>query len=411
LEAALNSAKSQYLFYPRLIFAWQMSQESPLNFNNTKIAFSHKSVAELKKAKLLFNSFSYKWLLKVGPGMAKLAVFAGLKGVVKSTIFDQFCGGESIPECNKAIALLASRNVGTILDYSVEGEEEEAVFEETCEEIKRTIEIAAGNEDIPFSVFKTTGIGRFDLLEKVSAGHFLDKDDEIEYGKVKVRFESICQLAHDKNVRLFVDAEESWIQPAIDALAEAMMYKYNTESCIVYNTIQLYRKDRLAYLKHQITSKNHFLGFKLVRGAYMEKEAERAEEMGYENPIQPNKVACDKDYDLAIDVCLENIEKVSICVGTHNEKSSLHCVDLMKEKGIANDDTRIYFSQLFGMSDHISFNLSDANYKVAKYLPYGPVSSVVPYLTRRAQENSSVAGQVGRELTLINNELKSRMRS
>ena len=385
-----------------------MAEKDQLNFNNTKIAFSHKSAHDLKKARLLFNSFSYKWLLKAGPSMAKMALGFGFKGIIKSTIFDQFCGGETIRECKKAIDLLASRNVGTILDYSVEGEEDEKTFQETCSEIKRTIDVASGNDKISFSVFKTTGIGRFDLLAKVSSGKALNKAEEQDYSIVKERFESICKHAYEADVHLFVDAEESWIQPAIDALTEQMMFKYNIKKSIVFNTIQLYRKDRLAYLKNQIKTKNHFMGFKLVRGAYMEKEAARAKELGYENPIQPNKESCDKDYDEAINYCLEHIEKVSICVGTHNEKSSLYCVQRMSELGLENSDSRVYFSQLFGMSDHISFNLSNANYKVAKYLPYGPVSAVVPYLTRRAQENSSVAGQAGRELSLINKELKNR---
>ena len=388
-----------------------MSSASKLNFNNTTIAFSHKSNMELKKARLLFKSFGYNWLLAAGPVLAKIAIHAGFKGVIKSTVFEQFCGGENLAECKKWIQQLASRNVGTILDYSVEGEEEEEIFDETCSEIMRTIDMAAGNENIPFTVFKTTGIGRFGLLEKVSQGLMLSEEDEEEYNKLKERFEGICQNAHDKDVRVFVDAEETWIQPAIDALAEAMMYKYNTDKAIVYNTIQLYRWDRLEYLQRTIKNSAHFLGFKLVRGAYMEKEAARAIEKGYDNPIQPSKLACDNDYNEAIKICIEQLDKVSICVGTHNEKSSKYCAELMDEYGIDKNDERIYFSQLYGMSDHISFNLSEANYKVAKYLPYGPVAAVVPYLTRRAQENTSAAGQAGRELTLINNELRARAKS
>jgi proline dehydrogenase len=303
---------------------------------------------------------------------------------------------------------LSESGIGTILDYSVEGEETEAVFDHTGAEIIRTILAAANNPDIPFSVFKTTGIIRFALLEKKSSGLQLNETEQEEWNRGRNRFEQICQAAADNNVRIFVDAEESWIQPAIDALTEEMMEKMNRQKAIVYNTIQLYRHDRLEYLKHQITGTMHFLGFKLVRGAYMEKERERAKQLGYTSPIQPDKQAADRDYDEALKQCVHHIDRVSICAGTHNENSSALLMDLMQEKGIEPADQRVYFSQLLGMSDHISFNLSNAGYNVAKYVPYGPVKAVIPYLTRRARENSSVAGQMGRELSLIEKELKRR---
>jgi proline dehydrogenase len=385
-----------------------MEADPRISFSDTAIAFDHKSNAELKKARYLFKSFDYPLLLKIGPGMAKIAVALGMKGIIKNTIFAQFCGGENIEECTLAIETLAKSKIGTILDYSVEGEEKEEIFNHTCAEIIKTIHTASGNAKIPFSVFKTTGIIRFGLLEKVTANQELLPAENEEWISGKERFEAICKQAHDKNVRIFVDAEESWIQGAIDSLAENMMEKYNKEKAIVFNTVQLYRHDRLEYLKHQITSTTHFLGFKLVRGAYMEKERERAISLGYESPIQPNKESTDRDYNAALLQCIHHVDRVSVCAGTHNEESSMLGVTLMEEKKLSQNDQRVYFSQLLGMSDHISFNLSHAGYNVAKYVPYGPVTSVIPYLTRRAQENSSVAGQVGRELALIEQELKRR---
>jgi proline dehydrogenase len=328
--------------------------------------------------------------------------------VIKNTIFEQFCGGENIQECNQAISSLASRNVGTILDYSVEGEDNETVFNETCREIIKTIEKAKDNQDIPFSVFKVTGIVSAKILEKVSSSQELSKSEQTEWNDGIERFYKICKTAFDLKVRLFVDAEESWIQKAIDDLVEDAMRSYNQEQCIIYNTLQMYRHDRLKYLKNQLSSGNHYLGFKLVRGAYMEKERSRATELNYPSPIQPNKKATDNDYNAAVELCIENINRVSICIGTHNELSSILGAKKMNELNIEPTDTRVYFSQLLGMSDHISFNLSNAGYKVAKYVPYGPVLAVIPYLTRRAQENSGMAGQMGRELGLINQEIQRR---
>ncbi|MBS3914604.1 MAG: proline dehydrogenase family protein [Bacteroidetes bacterium] len=385
-----------------------MSNPETLNFGNSAIAFKHQSTRSLKKALLLFKSFDFPFLLKIGPFLARTAVALGMKSIIKNTIFAQFCGGETIEESATAISHLSESHIGTILDYSVEGEETETVFEHTCAEILKTIEVASKDIRVPFSVFKTTGIIRIALLEKVSANANLTDAENAEWQRSRQRFEQICKSAYDHQVKLFIDAEESWIQPAIDALTEEMMARFNGKSAIVYNTLQMYRHDRLAYLKKQVESGNYFHGFKLVRGAYMEKERERAMEMNYPSPIQPDKVSCDRDYDLALAFCVEHIEKVSICAGTHNEESSLYLTRLMAQKGIAPSDPRIYFSQLLGMSDHISFNLSDTGYNVAKYVPYGPVTAVIPYLTRRARENSSVAGQMGRERRLIETEIKRR---
>lgn len=379
-----------------------------ISFDNTEIAFKNKSNSDLKKAKLLFKSFDYSILLTYGPFLAKLSLMFGLKKVVKDTIFHQFCGGEDISECKKTIENLSKSGIGTILDYSVEGEEKEEVFEKTKVEIIRTIQTAAGNEHIPFAVFKVTGIIAQDLLEKKSSNVPFSVSEQSSWNNGTARFNQICTEAYSNSVRLFIDAEETWLQPAIDELAENAMAEFNTEKCIVYNTIQLYRVDRLDYLKKQIAENSHFLGFKLVRGAYMEKERARSIEMNYPDPIQPNKEATDRDYNEALKTCIENIEKVSICAGTHNEISSLNGVQWLQEMNISSTDKRLYFSQLLGMSDHISYNLSNAGYNVAKYVPYGPVASVIPYLTRRAQENSSVAGQIGRELSLIQAELTRR---
>ena len=360
---------------------------------------------------MLFKSFNYPGLLTLGPPLANLAIMLGLKNLIKNTIFEQFCGGEDIQTCQKTIDRLADSKIGTILDYSVEGEESEENFDATCAEILKTIDAASGNPHIPFSVFKTTGIIRFYLLEKMSSHLTLSEAEKAEWERGVDRFNKICSYAEEKQVRIFVDAEESWIQDAIDRLTEEAAKRHNTKKAIVFNTIQLYRHDRLEYLKSVIVDATWFLGFKLVRGAYMEKERGRAEQKGYRDPIQPDKIAADHDYNEALKHCIHHIDKVSICAGTHNEKSSTYLVQLMEESQIMPKDERVWFSQLLGMSDHISFNLSHAGYNVCKYVPYGPVKAVIPYLTRRARENSSVAGQMGRELALIETEITRRKKA
>ena len=381
---------------------------SQVSFSNTEIAFKRFSNSDLKKTEWLFRTFNYPWLVRNGPALASAAVSLGMKSLVKNTIFSHFCGGEHIAACDQTIVRLYRYGVGTILDYSVEGEERESVFEATCEEIIRTIRRAAGNPQIPFSVFKTTGIARFALLEKIQSGAALSSVEQSEWESVKARFARICRSAFEHKVRIFVDAEESWIQDPIDQLAMDMMHLFNREQVIVYNTIQLYRHDRLAYLKKTLESHSCYMGFKLVRGAYMEKERNRAAEYGYVDPIQPDKAAADRDYDAALELCMAHINKVNICAGTHNENSCRHLMQLMKNQGLEAADERIYFSQLLGMSDHISFNLAHAGYRVAKYVPYGPVKAVLPYLGRRAQENSAMAGQMGRELAMIRAEIQRR---
>jgi proline dehydrogenase len=382
-----------------------------ISFNNTEVAFAHKSNAELRKARLLFQSFNYPILIKYGPSLAAsvIDVLSPVKTLIKRTLFAQFCGGESIEDCSKAISTLTANKIGTILDYSVEGEETEEVFDYTCKEVILTIVKASEDrKNIPFSVFKTTGIGRIDLLTKVNAGESINEAEQAEFERLKVRFSRICKAASEHDVRLFVDAEDSWIQDVIDDLTYDAITLYNKEKAIIFNTVQCYRTGRVAHIQRKLSELNCYLGFKLVRGAYMEKERERASKMGYESPIQPDKAGSDKEYNDAIALCVEHIDRVSICAGTHNEDSALYLVDLMEKKNIAKFHPHIYFAQLLGMSDHISFNLAHAGYNVAKYVPYGPVKAVLPYLSRRAQENSSVKGQVGRELSLISQELKRR---
>ncbi|MEO5572335.1 MAG: proline dehydrogenase family protein [Bacteroidia bacterium] len=384
-----------------------------MTFDDLEKAFAAKSDAELRNDYWLFKIIGNPWLTKAAPALTDFALkfHLPIKGIVRATLFKHFCGGEDIDECNETIKKLYSFHVGSILDYSAEGEEKEDSFEETTKEIIATIHRAKGVAAIPFCVFKPTGIARFALLEKVSSSATLTVEESEEYKKATARFKNICETAAQNNVRLFIDAEESWIQNAIDDLASQMMRLFNLQKAIVYNTIQLYRTDRLNFLKQSFehAEKNNYqLGIKLVRGAYMEKERARAEKSGYPSPIQPDKKSCDRDFDEALRFCIQHIQRIAICAGTHNENSSMLLFKLMKEHTIPANDPNIYFSQLLGMSDHISYNLAAAGYNVAKYVPYGPVASVLPYLIRRAQENTSIAGQMGRELKLIVEERKRR---
>ncbi|WP_129717484.1 proline dehydrogenase family protein [Pedobacter sp. SYP-B3415] len=391
----------------------EISPERLPDFNNTEIAFQSKNNTELKKAYWLFRMIGSNFLTKIGPPITNFFLDIGLpiQGMIKSTIFEQFCGGETIAECEHAIAKLHAGNVGTILDYSVEGEDEEQVFDETCREIIRTIETAADDKRIPITVFKVTGIGRFGLLEKLDAKKELTAREKEEFAKVRARCEKICHTAFEKGVPVMIDAEETWIQDTIDELAIDMMRKFNRSRAIVYNTYQMYRHDKLADMKadHLIARDAGFiLGVKMVRGAYMEKERKRAEQMGYPSPIQPDKNASDRDYDDSLRYCVDNLEQIAFVAGTHNEDSCRLLTYLLQEKNVPHNHPHVFFSQLLGMSDNLSFNLANSAYNVAKYVPYGPVKSVMPYLFRRAQENTSVAGQTGRELTLIERELKRR---
>jgi proline dehydrogenase len=381
------------------------------SFDNTENAFKAKSNSDLNRSFWLFKLIGNPSLVKFGATVTPLALNLGFKGLIKSTIFKQFVGGENIDDCSKTIEQLGKYNIGTILDYSVEGKESETDFDACCKETIETIHRANNDKNIPFCVFKVTGLARFALLEKVSTKQSLSASAAEEWNRVIKRVHTIAKAAYDASQPLFIDAEESWIQPAIDELADNSMAEFNKEKVIVYNTFQLYRKDRLDFLKtsfEKAKQGNYFIGAKLVRGAYMEKERARAVEMNYPSPIQNTKEDTDRDYDLAVEFCMQHIDKFGLCAGTHNEHSSLRLVKSIEQKQITKNDQRIYFSQLLGMSDHISFNLSTDGYNVAKYVPYGPVKEVLPYLIRRAQENTSVKGQTGRELSLIIKEKQRR---
>ena len=384
-----------------------------ISFENTEIACSAKSNSELNRSYWLFKLVSSPSLVSFGKKFTNFAIATHLpiNWIIKPTIFKQFCGGENIEECSRTIEELGKFNIGTILDYSVEGKESEKDFDACAVETIATVDKAKGNKNIPFCVFKITGLARFHLLEKVSASDTLTEEEKTEYQRVEKRINNICKRAFENDVPIFIAAEESWIQQAMDKMANKMMVLYNKQKPIVYNTFQLYRSDRLEYLKHSHSLAQqgaYFLGAKLVRGAYMEKERKRAQELNYPSPIQDTKENTDKDYDAALEFCAKNISNIGLCSGTHNEKSSLLLAQLMEQQKIARSNNQIYFSQLFGMSDHISYNLANAGYNVSKYVPYGPIKEVLPYLIRRAQENTSVKGQTGRELNIIIKEKNRR---
>ena len=382
-------------------------------FNNTEKAFSLKSNSELNRAHFLFQMIGKPALVKIGTSLTNFALKFHLpvEGIIRKTVFDHFCGGVSEQDCLQVVAKMHTKGVSSVLDYSVEGKEEEAQFDACLKMTIKTIDFAKENKAIPFAVFKPTGLGRIDLYEKVGVKATLSTKEQEEWNRVVARFEKICQYAFDNDVQLLIDGEESWMQDAADEVVERMMEKFNTKKAIIFNTLQLYRWDRVPYLKalHQrAKEKGYHIGMKLVRGAYMEKEANRALEKGYKNPICESKQATDINFNEGLNYMLDNITEMAVFAGTHNEESSYLLMNLMKEKGISNDDSRIWFGQLYGMSDNISYNLAANNYNVAKYLPFGPVRDVMPYLIRRAQENTSVAGQTGRELTLIISERNRR---
>lgn len=383
-------------------------------FNNTALAFADKSDYQLKKAYWMFKLIEQPALTKIGTRILNFAVhnnFPLAGDLVKATLFEQFCGGETREESMKAVIRMFKRGVGSIFDYSIEGKEEEETFDAVCQEIKDIVRFSVGNPAIPFIVFKPTAFGRIDIYEAVGKGIELTESQKEEWARVVKRFDEVCQLCHENNKKVMVDAEESWMQDAADHLVEEMMEKYNREKPIVWNTIQMYRTGRIEYMQENLErakEKGYYIGYKIVRGAYMEKERERAAEKNYPDPIQPNKEASDKNYNAAIDFVMQNIDRVSGFFGTHNEISTELVMNKMQGKDLENSSESIYFGQLYGMSDNITYTLADQKYNVAKYLPYGPVKDVVPYLTRRAEENTSVAGQTGRELSLISKELKRR---
>lgn len=392
-----------------------LTMSPKVSFEDTSIAFSSKSNLQLKKIYLIFASMNQNWLVKLGTFFIKLFLFLHfpIKKLIKMTVFEQFCGGENLQECNKTIDNLDKAHIGTILDYSVEGEDDEKSFDKTAKEILLTIEKANQNQAIPFAVFKVTGIGSAELLEKVQNQAELYDEEKEAFESIRKRIDMLCGRAAVLNVRVFIDGEESWIQDTIDELTYEMMGKYNHEKCVVYNTFQMYRKDMFHNLKNatfEARKQNYYLGVKLVRGAYMERERQKAHEDNYCEPVHETKEGTDADFNAAMEYTVENREVISVCVGTHNEYSCKRLVELMTQHHVQPTDTHFYFAQLLGMSDNISFNLSKAGYNVAKYVPYGPVDAVMPYLFRRAEENTSVAGQVSREFGLVKREIVRRKR-
>jgi proline dehydrogenase len=382
-------------------------------FNNTQNAFSLKSDTELDRAYFLFKMISVQPLVRIGTAVTNFALNANLpvEGLIRATVFDHFCGGVSEDDCIPVVDKMYTKGVSSVLDYSVEGKEDEAHFDDAMQMTLKIIDFAKEKKAIPFAVFKPTGFGRFELYEKLGERQTLNPEEQAEWNRVEERFEKICKAAHDNDISLLIDGEESWMQDAADELVARMMQKYNKQKAIVYNTLQMYRWDRLDYLKNlheQAKSEGFYIGMKLVRGAYMEKENKRAEEKGYKSPICESKQATDDNFDAAVDYMIQNIDKMAIFAGTHNELSSYTLMQKMEEKGVSKNDSRLWFGQLYGMSDNISYNLAHQSYNVAKYLPFGPVKDVMPYLIRRAEENTSVAGQTSRELLLIKTERNRR---
>lgn len=396
-----------------------MSVSMEISFDNTQVAFAYKSDKELKGAKFLFNTMNYPWFSALGVRLTPFLMKTGLPihGMIRKTIFKQFVGGETLEQTAAVGKVLSEYNVQVILDYGVEGKEGEESFEHATQEFIRVINYAATQRNIPFISIKITGFARFGLLQTLNEAprlrsgiHDHEAENE-EWDRVRERMFRICEAAAERNIGVLVDAEESWIQDPIDRLTMEMMEVFNKDKVIVYNTIQLYRHDRLRFLKlsHQIAQQQGFmLGVKLVRGAYMEKERARAAQKGYPSPIQPDKSFTDGDYNAAVEYCINHIDTIAFIVASHNEYSNLRAAELLDAKGIAHNHQHVHFSQLYGMSDNITFNLAQAGYAVSKYLPFGPIRDVIPYLMRRAQENSSINGQTSRELTLINKELERR---
>ena len=382
-------------------------------FNNTENAFVLKTDSQLERAYFLFKLISSQPLVRIGTAVTNFAIKAHLpvENLIRATVFDHFCGGTNEEECMPVVDKMFEKGVCSVLDYSVEGKEEEGQFDATLGKILNILHFVQEKEAIPFAVFKPTALGRFELYEKVGNKEELTEEEESEWQRVINRFDMICKQAHEMDVCLLIDGEESWMQDAADDIVVDMMRTYNKERAIVYNTLQMYRWDRMEYLKQlHVDAKvqGFHIGMKLVRGAYMEKENKRATEQGYKSPICESKEATDENFDTAVTYMLNNLDCMAVFAGTHNEESSYKLMELMKAKGVDNADKRVWFGQLYGMSDHISFNLAKEGYNVAKYLPFGPVRDVMPYLIRRAEENTSVAGQTSRELSLLKQEKKRR---
>ncbi len=407
-----------------------MNPHPVISFDNTEFAFEYKSGKDLKKARFLFSLMGKNWLVKLGTRLTPLAIKMHLpvKGIIRNTIFSQFVGGETLEQTAVTARTLGAYNVKAILDYGVEGGDDgEQGFDHATDEFVRVINYAATQPNIPFMSIKVTGFARFALLEKIDRQMHaaegtlmkrflktveqLEPTEKEEWHRVRQRMMRICETAAAKGIGVLVDAEETWIQDPVDALTILMMDTWNKQRCVVYNTIQHYRHDRLQFLKDSFDAaleRKFILGAKLVRGAYMEKERKRAAEMGYPSPIQATKEDSDQDYNAGVKFCIDHLEQIALIVASHNEYSNLYATQLAQEKGLPLDHPHLHFSQLYGMSDNITFNLAHAGCSVSKYLPFGPIEDVIPYLMRRAQENTSVKGQTGRELALIEKELERR---
>ena len=384
-----------------------------IDFNNTALAFQQYSDKELRRLYRLFRLIDSPFLTRIGPGLVEKSLKWGLpvEPLMRKTLYEIFCGGTDLQASLPTLNKLNAYGVKTILDYSVEGEKNEKGFEATFQELYRSIEFGGQEESVSFVALKVSGLGDVDLLAKLQAGSTLSDAEKEAFQRIKRRLSALCEASKTYDMPIFIDAEESWIQDTIDEMVEELMAAFNTNKAYVYTTVQLYRHDRLAYLKKLLTgsdSRQYIPGIKLVRGAYLEKENERAKEEGYPTPIQPSKAATDRDFDEALEICIQNIEKVAICAGTHNEASSMLLVELMEQHGLEPNHPHICFAQLLGMSNHISFNLAAKGYRTAKYVPYGPVKAVIPYLMRRANENTAIAGQSSREVELLRKEVKRR---
>lgn len=392
-----------------------MNPSQPIvDFTDTEIAFAHKSDKALKRTAWLFSLMNKKWLVDLSSNLALISLKIRLPFVeplIRATIYKQFVGGTTLLECQKTIDILSPQKVQSILDYGAEGKSSEMDFNHTMNECIRAIEFAAKTDSVPMISTKITGFARFSLLETVQQGEPFTKESRFEYKNILKRIDAICFVARERGVAVFFDAEESWIQDSIDHLVDMMMRRYNKEKAVVYNTFQMYRTDRLAFLMESFDKAEkagYILGAKLVRGAYMDKERKRAKEMGYPSPIHPNKVATDDAFNLAVRFCVDNYEQMASANATHNEQSCLFQAQLIHERGIPKDHKHLNFCQLLGMSDHITFNLAEAGYNVAKYIPYGPVREIIPYLIRRANENTAVTGDMSREYRLVNSEINRR---
>ncbi|MGD1847698.1 MAG: proline dehydrogenase family protein [Salibacteraceae bacterium] len=387
-----------------------------VSFDDTRGAFAHLSNQELRFSYWVFKLMNSPLVVKISSqlGLLALKLHLPVTWMIKATIYRQFCGGESIVDSRKSVQKLGNAGIGAILDYSVEGLSHEKDLEGTANELLQVLHEAEDDPNIPIGCMKLSGIARFALLEKVSSKVQLTAEEQAEWERAQGRLERICEKAASLGVPMYIDAEETWIQPAIDQLAETMMQRFNSKRAIVFTTLQMYRHDRLAYfgkLIERARAEKFRLGVKLVRGAYLEKENERARSKGYPTPMQASKANTDQDYDGALDLALKHLDCVEICAGTHNEASCMLLVEHMRQKGLPNNHPHIYFSQLYGMSDYMSYNLSGSGYNVTKYLPYGPVKATVPYLIRRAEENTAIAGQMSKELRMIQQEQARRKTS